>query len=140
MNMIPFRAEHAALIDLQAEQERIEGIGHVLEAASNPAWTLQIADKIIACCGVAAQWDGRYTAWTLISRDAGPHMIRLTRMMNRMIELFPGPWRMEAYVKTGFEAGDRLMKAMGFRFETRAEKFMPDRSDANIYVRFKEAA
>lgn len=137
MIIVPFKAEHAAMIDLQEGQRKVgsEVQSKALEL-SGEAVTGMVEDRVIFCFGRVRQWEGRYILWALLSADACKHMLAITRAARRAISLMVGDGRLEAIIESEFEEGRRFAKLIGLQFHHHEEAFLPSGGDADIYVRF----
>lgn len=135
MIIVPFKAEHALRIDLQDAQRIVESevSARELEAGCD-AITGLVGDQVIFCLGRARQWEGRYVLWAMLSKDACKHMLAITRAARRALELCEG--RLEAVVRSDFAQGHRWAQLVGLKFHHHEEMFLPDGSDADVYVRF----
>jgi RimJ/RimL family protein N-acetyltransferase len=128
-------------IKLQPAQEYMKGWGMLsadLTDLSNAglAWTGEHDGVIIGIAGLAPQWENRALAWTLISDSAGPHFRNIHKAVLRMLEVSDFR-RIEANVDVGFEAGERWMKLLGFKYEGYLTAFRPDGADMLMYARIK---
>jgi hypothetical protein len=140
MIIIPFKPEHLAQIDRQAEQsvarEYLDNEEYIMSLAAHEAWTGIIDDRVVACAGLIRVWGERYQAWAVISETIGAHgMLQLSRAVKRGLNLRKG--RIEAYVASGFEAGHRWARLVGMELETPVpmKHWLPDGSDASQYSR-----
>jgi hypothetical protein len=142
MNLIvePFKAEHLARMRVQEAQ--------LMEAASlspamlraleaTDAWATLIDGEVLLVGGLAEMWAGRAVLWSYVSANAGPHMVRLTKGVRRLLDA-SGFARVEVYVDADFEAGHRWAQALGFRLEAKImTAFFPDGRDAALYGRVR---
>lgn len=121
IKVIPFESWHAEAIDLQPGQ-RGEWKG---PPDHGEAFTGVMDGTVVFCVG-RAYGTG---AWALLSKDAGKHLLRITRIIERLLVL-NGDQRVEAYIKCDFVNAHRWISLFGFEF---------DRSDPatgfDIYVR-----
>lgn len=140
ITVIPFKPEHAMAIQLQPKQLETVGVIHPADAAElariGPAFTGVDGDKVIFCGGRAEMWQGRALCWSLLSADAGKHMVRMTRIARRLLDMQEGYGRVEALVREDFEQAHRWVKMLGFKFECRKERYLPGGLNAVEYVRF----
>lgn len=137
MNIIPFKPEHALRIVLQDEQADMKTeLSPEALAASGESFTAMVGDEVIAVVGRARQWDRRWVVWAMLSKNAGPHMLAVTRFTKRLLELGRMDGRMELMVKSSFSAGHRWARILGFKWHHHEEQFLPGGVDADIYVRF----
>ncbi len=80
----------------------------------------------------------RAIAWTLIGKDAGPHMRAITRKVKQMLD-DAAPERTEMYVDCQFQNGHRWAKMLGFTLEApcmRKHGYLGN--DEALYARIKE--
>lgn len=142
MKIVPFRAWHLQAIKLQPAQGHFIGslmdLNYGLMLEGTTAFTaMDDQGQVIACCGCEERWENCATAWALLSADAGKHMVWLVRAVRGFI-WHAAPWhRVEAAVDVGFDAGDRLVKLLGFQREGIARAYRPDGGDCTIWSRIK---
>lgn len=111
------------------------------DAPSRPvgqAWAALVGEHPICIGGYYEIWRQRAYAWALVGRDAGPHMVALTRAIRS--ELGAAPFaRIEMVVEKDFRAAERWAIALGFQLETPValRRFLPSGRDAWIYSRIK---
>jgi len=133
IELIPLEHHHLRLIRPQAAQLS-EVDEQSLSGPTGTAWTATADGVPMVCGGIIPVWEGRGYAWTLIDRDAGPHMLGLTRAIRSLLDR--AAWRrLEMAVDADFEAGARWAVLLGFRCECLAPKYLPDGRDAFVYVR-----
>ncbi len=142
IEIVEFKPVHLGMMNIQAEQmddavnyTDLE-YGEALRAAG-PGYTCLKGDQVIACGGKAEQWAGRAVIWTVLSDIACLHMTRVTRCARRALDLWTSgkDERLEAIVRSGFLPGSRWAMLCGFQYEHTAKRFLPNGSDADIYVR-----
>lgn len=138
MKIVPFAPEHVMGLDLQEWQSEVvselsPSYAKSL-AACGPAYTGIDGDEVIFCGGCAKMWEGRHIVWSMLSKNAGKHMVAMTRAARRLIALQTG--RVEAAIRSDFEQGHRWAKMCGMVFHHHEEKFLPGGLDADVYVRF----
>ena len=100
------------------------------------AWTAEHEGVILGIAGLAPQWENRALAWALISDAAGPHFRGIHGAVSRFLEASDFR-RIEANVDVGFEAGERWMKLLGFKYEGYLTAFRPDGADMLMYARIR---
>lgn len=137
MLVVKFRLEHIAMIEAQdSQRDQIDPDNYKLLSMSGPCHTVIENDKVMLAGGLSKIWDGRYLLWSLVSKHAGAKMLAYTRGVRRFLELHDCP-RVEMIVRSSFEAGHRWAHMLGFNWHHHEERFLPDGSDGDIYVRFK---
>jgi hypothetical protein len=121
-------AEWAAITAEQARASELSGEG----------WSIFVGLHPVACAVLSEISDGRAAIWAILSVDAGPHMLRALRVSRRMFEQ-SNFRRIEAVVLTGFAAGDRWMRILGFQLETPhgMAAFGPNGEAYSLYARVK---
>lgn len=119
----------------QAEDFSSHG-GHGVPAGQS--WTALYGARPVACGGLVEQWSGRAYAWSLLTREAGPHLLSLTREIRSLLDAAPFA-RIEMAVDADFKAGHRWAKLLGFECETPEpmQKFFPNGRAANLYARIR---
>lgn len=80
------------------------------EHFSLSAW---VNSKCIGAAGVITLYGHRAIAWALVSKDAGPHMLQLTRKVRGALDLHPAK-RIEMTVIHGYSQGHRWARLLGF--------------------------
>lgn len=134
IELIPLQSHHMRLLRPQDAQAH-EVTPQQLNVPIGQSWTA-IADGLPMCCGgLIPIWEGRAYAWALLDRDAGPHLMSLTRAIRSLLDQ-SGWRRIEMTVDASFAEGERWARLLGFRRECLAAKFLPDGRDAWVYVRF----
>jgi len=139
MNIITFDPSHVLQFNPHAGQ--IESVGMIsvdrasVLAESGPAFTGVDGYDVIGCGGIAEVWEGRYVLWALLSEDSGKHMVKITKMAQRLLMLFTG--RIEVVVRSDFALGHRWAAILGFRHHHHEEKYFPGGLDADVYMRFQ---
>ena len=140
MTIVPFQPDHLQQIDLQAEQsvtrDYLNNGEYAQSLAAQEGWTVIHDGAVIACAGFIKVWGNRHQAWAVISATIGPAgMLLLTKAALRGLQIRTG--RIECYVATGFEAGHRWARMLGFTLETPEpmRQWLPDGSDASQYSR-----
>ena len=76
--------------------------------------------------------------WFDLSDAAGDHVIVCYRVIKEWLDIFckeQGILRLEAYVKTGFEAGIRTVEHLGFQWQYRAMKYF-GQCPADVFVKY----
>lgn len=140
--VVPFAAGHLAQLSLQPAQQVSlwadgDGAGYAEAlAASGYAWTGLADGRPIACAGIVEQWRGRGLAWALLSTEAGGHFVRVTRAVQRALDLSPLR-RIEMHVDCHFAAANRWAEMLGFQCESVMRSFNPEGRDAFMYVRIR---
>lgn len=139
----PMTAEHARRIQPQ-EQQAIESADErvsiaMQQANHGPCWAvLDPTGEVLAIAGVTEVWEGRGIAWSVLSRNAGPHLVALTRSVVRYLDSLSFQ-RLELYVDAQFAAGCRWARLLGFELETPEPmlRFLPNGSGAYLFARTK---
>ena len=133
MIVVPLDAEHLRQIRPQAAQVgEVEAQRDLLPVGA--AWAAVVEGRAVACPGLVEVWPGRAYAWALLDRDAGRHMLALTRAIRSRLQT--ATWRrVEMAVDAEFAPGSRFAEMLGFERECRARAYFPNGHDAYIYVR-----
>jgi len=97
-----------------------------------------IDDQCVGAGGLRPIWHGRAAAWALLSRNAGPAMLAITRKLSFVLATMPAN-RIEMTVRANFLPGCRLAAFLGFRLETPVPMrfFFPDGEDAFLFARVR---
>ena len=144
MKIVPLTVEH--VINIKPQQRQQSELA-VLPAMREYADSLMAAGPglaginddgdVVFIIGKAIQWKGRHIVWSLMSHNAGKCMISIVRACRRLIESSAGDGRLELIVQADFAEGCRMAnELLGFSYHHYEEKFLPDGSDARIYVRY----
>lgn len=141
MRVIPYEAEHLEQLDLQEGQQYLNRfLDHALRKAleNEYSFTGLVEDRVVACAGLAPQWDNRAIAWAYLADNLGPRlMLRVHRAVERFLVMAPFD-RIEATVDAEFEQGHRWMGALGFKMEAPLmRKYRPDGGDSSLYARVR---
>lgn len=139
---MPCQEGHLRAIQVQ-EFQRIDQVGLLtpeyvdiaLAHFSLSAWNNSVC---LGAAGLIPLYPGRFIAWALLSRHAGPFMLPLTRKIRRVIALHDAP-RIECTVAADFAAGHKWAKAIGLELETPKplRKHGPNGEDEMLYARVK---
>lgn len=134
----PFKASHVAEMAVQdAQRADWQGVtADMLRAfEQTDAWTVRADGEVVLVGGLVELWAGRATLWSYVAAGAGPHMVRLTKGVQRFIAGSTHR-RIEMYVDVGFAAAHRWARALGFRLEAEhMASFFPDGRNAALYGR-----
>lgn len=118
------QVEHLERLALQPAQ-RLEfdprqraGYQEALE--SSAALAAFAGPRCMGCAGILDGPEGAQV-WALLSKDAGPYMIPITRKVRAVIALHPAA-RFTATVAREFDAGHRWAGVLGFTRECAADR------------------
>lgn len=140
MIVVPFRAEHFSAIDVQPSQAYVRDYisnADVKGLEEQNSFTCMEGDKVLACFGWVPVYPTRAVLWAIISADAGPHFVGVTRIAKRLVNCLDFR-RIEMEVDYEFEQGHRWARMLGFTLEVeRLRCARIDGGDNSIYVRFK---
>ncbi len=141
MEVVSFKAKYLRAMVLQDAQQIMSPLTFDDEYCeqlvdAGPAYTILDGNKPIMCAGVAEMWTNRYAAWAWLSKDAGPKMVGLTRIVDDYLNTRPYK-RIEAYVDARFDAGHRWIQMLGFEREGYMRAFSPLGKDCILYARIK---
>lgn len=102
-------------------------------AASTESYTATVDGEVIACIGLIQFWPGRRLVWAYLAYNAGPHMLRLTRLILRWMR-YHGQGRIEAAIDPEFPASIRWAHRLGFQREGTMRQYVPGK-DYDLYAR-----
>lgn len=141
MHVVPFEAEHFALMRVQGEQDWLSRVATVedMRVLEGPySSTLMVGARPMACAGVVPYWKGRGYLWSFLSAEVDRWTFpALHAEAKRFLAGLPFT-RLEASVDVGFANGHRWLKALGFEVETPLQrKFLETGADAVGYVRIR---
>lgn len=143
IHLAPLTQAHVRALTPQAEQafesleERIE---YAMDyAAAGPAFAALWQENVLCVGGTVQVWPGRGIAWSLVSANAGPHMVALTRLVRCVLDA-PNFKRLEMCVDAEHDAAGRWARLLGFELETPKpmRAFTPAGRAAYLYGRVKE--
>lgn len=140
IEVVPFKPEHLIALELQKAQSFFSdkwnpAYGRALEECGG-SYTGLVEGRPVICAGLVEQWEGRALAWALISEEAGPHFVHVTRLIRKILNMAQYR-RIEAHVDCEFIQGIRWAEMLGFEVEAKMSRFTAEGRDAFLYVRFK---
>lgn len=105
---------------------------------NNPGLSAWVNHRCIAGFGIVDMGiPGRYVAWAFISRDAGPHLLKIVRKLRFLLDNHPYH-RVEMHVACDFPNGHKLARLVGFEVEAqRMRKSGIRKEDQTLYARVK---
>lgn len=134
----PFQAYHALEIELQPNQK--DRYAFFTEDDYNKIYsnlsgcTARIDGKIIFIGGLIRIFPHRYTAWSLISWDAGKHLRKIIRRVKRYFNMYYRGCRIECTCDVRFIAAHRFAKMLGFKCEAPyLEMYEGDKRTSSLY-------
>lgn len=96
-------------------------------------------DRILLCAGVNELWQDRGELWAMFDANCRKEFVELFNMIKRFIDVC-SIRRLEASVDHGFEAGHRLVRALGMKLECETmEAYRHNGLNASLYARVKWA-
>lgn len=140
MRVVKFQAAHLDALDPQdAQASVVAGLrGDKAKALEgNCTFTCVDNDEVYCVFGWIVIYPHRAVMWSLLSKNAGPKMLALTRIARGLLKDLSFK-RLEIDVALDFEAGNRWAKLMGFELEAAClRNFSFDNKDSALYVRIK---
>lgn len=140
MRIEKFTPEHLDALSLQDAQAYIGQFVTPEYAAwlaeYGDGYTVIDGDYVVACAGVAKQWEGRGMAWALLAKESGRCFLPLHRAVLRYLD-FAGYRRIEATVDAEFMPGHRWLMMLGFEREGRMPAYAPDGRTHDLYARIR---
>lgn len=140
-----YRPEHLPRFRLQRAQAEaaslLETPDYAASLANDYAWTGLVAGCVAGVGGVLPQWRGRAVAWALISETLTAH--NFLRAHHKVRDVLAaahrdGWHRIETTVDSGFDAGHRWVRALGFTPEGLMRAYSPEGRDHVLYVHLPE--
>lgn len=98
-------------------------------------------EKIVGIGGLMIYWNGRGRLWLMMTADCKKDglngVIALSTIREKIEELIIGNnlWRVEATIECNFTQAIKMIEFLGFKRESKMKYFLPDKSDAYMYVR-----
>lgn len=138
--IVPYMAAHLMMLNEQDTEKywgavvNTAGYARALEKAG-PAHTAMRGGKVLACCGVMPQWEGRATAWAILADNiGGADYLAIHRAVKRFLKLI-GYRRIDATVAANFPNAIRWAEMLGFKRETPEPmlNYAPDGSAHYMY-------
>ncbi len=147
LEFVPFRPEHLGALRLQAAQAYLQPLlarpEYGTALAGPNTWSGTLEGRIAGCAGILPQWPGRAIAWALLTRNlSARHFLRAHHKVLSVLlsAQRSGAQRIETTVDSGFDAGHRWVRALGFRPEGLMRCFSPEGRDHVLYARIHDAA
>jgi hypothetical protein len=112
-----------------------------MEVPDDNCYTVIYESAIVAVGGLQVKWEGVGLLWLMLTADCRKHgiygLLALEAIKDKMEFLIKknNLWRAEAAVRTEFEQAIKMIEFFGFKRESTMEQYMPDKSDAYLYVR-----
>lgn len=94
--------------------------------------------QIHGIAGSYRNWAGSAQAWAVFGARVDEYPIALSKVCHSLINYAVAEQalqRLSLTVRSSYTTGDRFARSLGFTFEGRMRKFLPDGDDANIYSR-----
>lgn len=140
MLIVPYRAEHLDELVLQWAQAP-SGVWFTREQAlaleGTEAWSGIYDNEPVICSGVVQVWQGRYMAWSYVSKNAGICFVSIHKAVRRFLDT-SGHRRIEMAVDCDFPQGHRWARLLGFTLEAeRLKAYRPDGGDCALYARVR---
>ena len=144
MNIKPLEKEHLVDVASRIQGAQTEMKNYIDQpwyfdslTKTGEAYSVLYEDKVVLCAGIIPQWDGRYVAWALFTKDVGLKMVSIMRAVRRFLNV-KDVRRVEAYIDCTHLEGIRLAELLGFKFEGTLVKFTPDGRNNYMYARTKD--
>lgn len=139
LSVVAYEPWHLREISLQPHQEHLaDGLKNGWAenvAKSGRCWTALVSGQPVACGGFQECWEGRAAVWAILSDQAGPWMLQITRAVRKALDAHPAE-RIEAHALVGFNPAARWLELLGFEPETILRKFHQGR-DYQSFVRLR---
>lgn len=141
MSIVPFKKEHFRAIEPQPAQRYVpatvdESALDALER-NGASFTCVVGGAPVMCFGWSAIYPTRAVIWGYLSKDAGRHMVRLTRIGRGLVRDLNFK-RLEIEVDCEFREGHRWARLLGFKPEVpRLEAYNAHGGDTTLYARIK---
>lgn len=140
MSLVPFRAEHLALVQVQDAQTHVSPFmtyEHAQALEPTLAFTYIVDGVVLGVGGLVEIWPGRASMWAYLGKNAGRHFVAIHRAALALLEVADFR-RVEADVDVDFAAGHRWLELLGFKLEApRMRSFLPTGGDSALYARVK---
>lgn len=139
IDVVPFKAEHLAAIQLQSAQAYLsdwvsEAQGEALAAQDN-SYTALCKGKPLAAAGMIPQWQGRTICWAFIGDVTQAQFLAIHRATKKIIDGCYAK-RLEMTVDCDFAQAHRWARLLGFKMEApRMEAYNPNGGDCSLYAR-----
>jgi hypothetical protein len=129
-----FNIAHLDEIDLHERQAAARALWTPDYCSKLTGYTVRIGGEIILCGGLLDLYGDRSVghAWSLLSKKARPHFVRLHGAVERFFETSG-----KRVIVATTEGGDvcRWLRLLRFRFDHIEPAYGPDGADHAVYVR-----
>ena len=138
MFITAFRRQHLQDIQLQIQTPKDltlfadPAYGAFLE--DGDSYAVYEGDTLMVCAGVIELMPGRWQAWAMLGPDTGKIMVPLTRAVARYFASRKYK-RVETCIDPNFPEAIRWAELLGFTFEGRMKKYLPNGADQLLYAR-----
>lgn len=121
---------------MQRMTAEVEAIAYA--APFGTAWAALFDGRPVLAAGLVEFWPGRAYAWALLSADAGPLLLPLTRAIRSELDRVPCR-RVEMAVDAEFPQAIRWAQLLGFECETPEpmRRYTPDGRSAYLFARVR---
>jgi hypothetical protein len=138
MQIVPFKAEHIAMIRLQEEQMYLSGwvTQEQADALEHSIAYTALDDGVpVACAGLVEHWEGRASVWAFLAAMGPNRFIAVHRACMAFLDVCYTR-RVEMSVDCNFKEAHRWAKMLGFTMEAeRMEAYSPDGRSCALYAR-----
>lgn len=144
IQIIPFSVAHALDLEISGRFPKTGGDSkqhaeHLFSRSKGLAFSAVEEGEVIGCAGIVKLWEGVGEAWTMLSSEIRKRPFFLHRQVKRGLQDFAvlaGFHRVELFVVSGFEAGNRWAISLGFQLEGVRKAYTPDKQDITVYTKF----
>ena len=139
MRVENLQRHHFSLLELQERQSFFDELMHDSNykdfLVNSSAYSLVDDLNCYGMAGVIDMGFGRGQAWSLFSKNAGKHMVRITRAVKDYLNSVDYN-RIEMHVEKDFDEARRWAKMLGFEYESEMPQFLNGK-DYYMFVRIK---
>lgn len=140
LSVLQFVPPHFDALELQPSQAYVRaytGIEKLQELAERgPAYTILAGGRVIFCGGLREYGSQRGVLWSFIAPIAGDRFVAVHRHVCRFIETVERPY-MQATCRSGFAAGARWLRMLGFQFEKPLGHYGPGQVPHDLFMRVR---
>ncbi len=112
-----------------------------MQCPDENTYTVIYESQIVAVGGLYIRWEGVGLLWLMLTDDCkkynfyGVLALDAIKEKTELLISKNNLWRAEAVVRVGFDKAIKMVEFFGFQRESRLEKYMPDKTDAYLYVK-----
>lgn len=131
----PLRQEDVDYVKKNCLEGAVDKYGELI-APSEYCRAVLWNGEIVGVGGVVTYWSGVGEVWVMLSKKVLQIPVTMVRCIKRIYKRYRDDTnftRLQCIVSANFPQGQKLVESLGFKFEGRLRKYLPDKVDAYIY-------